>query len=145
MDIKISSNVGEWKNTTNDVQVRAGDMLIIPKAPSYVMVTGQVFNPTAVSYRPGKSAKWYLSQSGGPTQMANKKAIFVIRADGSVVSRTATSSVWGNTFESVRMNPGDTIVVPEKTFGPSAMRGFLEWSQLFSQLAFGVAAISVIQ
>ena len=83
--IRISSEIDRWKNTSADIEVRAGDTLIIPKRPSYVMVTGQVFNPTAVSYRPGKSAKWYLSQSGGPTQVANKKAIFVIRADGSVI------------------------------------------------------------
>jgi hypothetical protein len=42
------------------------------------------------------------------------------------------------------MNPGDTIVVPEKTFRPTVLRGILDWSQLFSQLALGVAAISVI-
>ncbi len=83
--IRISSNIDRWKNTSADVEVRAGDVLVIPKKPSYVMVSGQVFNPTAISYRPGKSAKWYLSQSGGPTQLANKKAIFVIRADGSVI------------------------------------------------------------
>ena len=47
--------------------------------------SGQVYNPTAVAYRPGKSAKWYLSQGGGPTNLANKKAIFVIRADGTVI------------------------------------------------------------
>jgi hypothetical protein len=45
----------------------------------------------------------------------------------------------------VRLNPGDTVVVPEKTFGPSKLRGFLEFSQLFAQLAFGAAAISVLQ
>jgi hypothetical protein len=53
--------------------------------------------------------------------------------------------VWGNTFDTTRLNPGDTLVVPEKTFGPSGLRGFLEFSQLFSQLAFGAAAISILQ
>jgi hypothetical protein len=45
----------------------------------------------------------------------------------------------------LRMNPGDTIVVPEKTFKPSALRGFIDWSQAFSQLALGAAAINVIK
>ncbi len=83
--IRVSSHINRWKNTISDVEVRAGDLLVVPKRPSFVMVTGQVFNPTAVSYRRGKSAKWYLGQSGGPTTLANKKAIFVIRADGSVI------------------------------------------------------------
>ena len=80
--IRISSRVERWKNKSGDIQARAGDTLIIPKRPDYVMVTGQVFNPTAVAYRPGKSVKWYLEQAGGVTTTANRKAIFVIRADG---------------------------------------------------------------
>jgi len=135
VDIKISSNVAEWKNTTNDIQVRAGDMLIIPKAPSYVMVTGQVFNPTAVSYRPGKSAKWYLSQSGGPTQMANKKAIFVIRADGSVIG--SKDSPWSGSSLGAVLHPGDTVVVPEKAIGPG-----VNWQNIFAaaQVASAIAS-----
>ena len=60
-------------------------MLIIPKKTNYVVVGGQVFNPTAVGYMPGRSAKWYLSQSGGFTQIADRNATFVVRADGSVL------------------------------------------------------------
>jgi protein involved in polysaccharide export with SLBB domain len=103
--------------------VRAGDVLVIPKRPSYVMVTGQVFNPTAVSYRPGKSAKWYLGQSGGPSGLANRKAIFVIRADGSVVG--ARSSVWSGEALSATLQPGDTVVVPERAIG-----GGLQWQSV---------------
>jgi protein involved in polysaccharide export with SLBB domain len=66
--------------------LRNGDELIVPKKNNYVMVSGQVLNPTAVSYIPGKSAKWYLSQAGGLTQIAAKSGVFVIRADGSVIS-----------------------------------------------------------
>ena len=90
--IRISPDINSWKNTAADVDVRAGDALVVPKKPSYVMVTGQVYNATAVAYRPGKSAEWYLKQSGGPTQLANKKAIFVIRADGSVLG--SSSGMW---------------------------------------------------
>ena len=66
--------------------MRDGDVLLIPKKSGYIAVNGQVFNPTAVSYRPGRSARWYLSQAGGLTQLANKKAVFVIKADGSVLA-----------------------------------------------------------
>src|SRR5271167_4438278 len=98
VSIRISSNIKRCKNTADDIEVRAGDTLVIPKRPSFVMVSGQVFNSTAVSYRPGKSAKWYLSQAGGPTQLANKKGIFVIRADGSVLS--SGQSKWsGNSLD----------------------------------------------
>lgn len=42
------------------------------------------------------------------------------------------------------MNPGDTIVIPDKTVRPGALRGAAEWTQVFSQLAPGAAAIDVI-
>ena len=137
--IRISSNVSHWKNTSDDVEVRAGDTLVVPKRPSYVMVNGQVFNPTAVSYRPGKNAKWYLSQSGGPTQLANKKAIFVIRADGSVIG--SNSSMWSGSSLSEVLQPGDTVVVPEKALG-----GGINWQNVFSaaQVATSVASVAVI-
>ena len=133
--IRISSNIKNWANTSADVEVRAGDTLIIPKRPSYVMVTGQVFNAAAVSYRPGKSAKWYLSQSGGPTQLANKKAIFVIRADGSVIG--AKEDFWNGSAMNAVLQPGDTVVVPEKALG-----GGPNWTNLFTaaQVASSIAS-----
>jgi len=102
-----------------------------------VLVTGQVFNPTAVSYRPGKSAKWYLGQSGGPTQMANKKAIFVIRADGSVIG--SKDSAWsGNSLGAV-LHPGDTVVVPEKAIGPG-----VNWQNLFAAATVASSIASTV-
>ena len=47
-------------------------------------------------------------------------------------------------FLKLKLNPGDTIVIPDKTIKPSALRGVLDWTQLFSQLAFGVAAIHAV-
>ncbi|MBZ5699354.1 MAG: SLBB domain-containing protein [Acidobacteriia bacterium] len=137
--IRISSKVDQWRNTSADIGVRAGDTLVIPKRPSYVIVTGQVFNSTAVSFRGGKSAKWYLSQSGGPTQLANKKAIFVIRADGSVVG--TKSSLWSGESLSATLQPGDTIVVPEKAFG-----GGVQWQSilLIAQTASAISTSVLI-
>lgn len=139
VNIRISSNIRRWKNTPADIEVRAGDVLLIPKRPDYVMVTGQVFNPTAVSYRPGKSAKWYLSQSGGPTLLADKKAIFVIRADGSVIS--AKKDLFAGESLSATLQPGDTVVVPERAVG-----GGPNWQNLFTsvQIAASIAEAAVI-
>lgn len=135
VDIRISSNIKRWKNTSADVEVRAGDTIVIPKRPDYVMVTGQVFNPTAVAYRPGKSAKWYLSESGGPTTLADKRAIFVIRADGSVIG--SRKSLWDGESLGATLEPGDTVVVPEKAIG-----GGPNWANLFTsaQVAASIAS-----
>ena len=84
MVIHVPRDTKNWVNTSADIPVRAGDVIYIPRKPNLVMVDGAVYNPTAITYKPGRSGEWYLKQAGGPTSMANKKSIFVIRADGSV-------------------------------------------------------------
>jgi protein involved in polysaccharide export with SLBB domain len=128
-----------------NISLEDGDRFIVPSVPASVNVVGSVYDQNSFIYQNGRKIGDYLHLAGGPNRDADRKHIFVIRADGSVLSRQATSGVWGNTFDTVRLNPGDTVVVPEKTFGPSGLRGFLEFSQLFSQLAFGAAAISILQ
>ena len=110
--IRISTNVSRWETTSADISVREGNTLVIPRKPSYVVVSGEVYNPTAISYRPGKSAKWYLSQSGGPTQLANKKAIFVIRADGSVIANNAT--LWAGNRLREHFSPATRLLCRRK-------------------------------
>jgi protein involved in polysaccharide export with SLBB domain len=132
--IHISKDLRKWANTPADIEVRAGDSLFIPKTPNAVTVNGQVYNPTAVAYRPGRSAGWYLGQAGGPTSMANKKAIIVIRADGSVAG---SKDGWfsGNAL-SAELRPGDMVFVPEKALG-----GGISWRNLSlgAQLASSIA------
>ncbi|MGH9575146.1 MAG: SLBB domain-containing protein [Candidatus Acidiferrales bacterium] len=135
VDIRISDNINHWKDTSSDIEARAGDTLTIPKKASYVMVSGQVFNSTAVSYRPGKSAKWYLQQAGGPTSLADKKAIFVIRADGSVVG--GKGGLFSGDSLNAALRPGDTVIVPERAIG-----GTKNWQNLFTsaQVASSIAS-----
>jgi hypothetical protein len=86
-----------------------------------------------------------MKAAGGPDRDADWHHSFVIRADGSVVSRESVRGPWGNNFKDLRLNPGDTIIVPDKTLRPTALRGLLDWTQIFSQLALGAAAINVLR
>ena len=134
--IRIGSNIKRWANTSADVPVRAGDVIYIPKKPNFVMVDGSVYNPTAVAYRPGKSAGWYLQQAGGPTNMANKKAIFVIRADGFVAG--GSGGVLSGGVLHTAHEPGDLVMVPEKAYsGTTKWKTTLESAQL--AYAVGIA------
>jgi protein involved in polysaccharide export with SLBB domain len=134
--IHISSNMAHWQNTSSDIQVRNGDSIYIPKKPNIVLVDGSVYNPTAITYKPGKNAGWYLKQAGGPTQMANKKAIFAIRADGSVVG--GPGGLFSGGVESAALQPGDMVVVPEKAYSiNSKWKTTLEVAQL--AYAVGIA------
>jgi|KBSMisStandDraft_5_1062788.scaffolds.fasta_scaffold04230_3 protein involved in polysaccharide export with SLBB domain len=127
------------------ITMENGDRFVIPAVPSVVTVIGAVYNQNSFLYVHGQTAGAYLLQAGGPNKDADQRHEFVIRANGDVVSRDAAKSAWRNEFANLRLHPGDTIVVPEKTFKPSALRGVIDWSQVFSQFALGAAAINVIK
>jgi protein involved in polysaccharide export with SLBB domain len=138
--IHISRDTHRWVNTPADVEIRAGDTLFIPKAPNYVMVNGQVYNPTAITYRPGMSAGWYLGQAGGPTSMAARKAVFVVRADGSVVGGPGGGDWFTGNARSAELRPGDMVFVPEKALGGTALwKNTLQAAQLLSTVAIAVS------
>jgi protein involved in polysaccharide export with SLBB domain len=129
-----------------DVPLENGDRFAVPPIPSSVNVVGAVLDQNSFLYERSRKAGTYLQLAGGPSKDADRSREFIIRADGEVVSRDRERTLWGEgEFGSLRINPGDTIVVPEKTYKPSALRGVLDWSQMFSQLALGAAALSVIQ
>jgi len=86
----------------------------------------------------------YLQLAGGPNRNADRHHAFVIRADGEVISRDSVHGPWGDSFDRLRLYPGDTIVVPEKSVKPPFMQGALQWSSLFSQLALGAAYLTVL-
>ena len=139
----VSPDIKRWQNTAADVPLRDGDVFLIPKKANYVMVSGQVYNQTAVSYRPGRSAQWYLSQAGGLTQMADKKAVFVVRADGSVVAAQNNSGWFSGNPLNAALRPGDSIVVPEKTprIGTRNWTTAMQAAQIATSAALAIAYI----
>ena len=62
---------------------------------------------------PGLTRDDYIAKSGGTTQKADQKRIYVVRANGDVVS--GGRSGWFRRTQSIEMRPGDTIVVPLDT------------------------------
>jgi hypothetical protein len=142
--VHIRPDMKSWRNTAADVPVRDGDVLVVPKKADYVLVSGQVYNSTAISYQPGRSARWYLSQAGGLTQLGDKKAVFVIRADGSVIaSKNNNGGLWSGDPLGATLRPGDSIVVPEKTpkIGGHNWATIMQSAQLASSVALAVAYI----
>jgi hypothetical protein len=144
--INISSDIRKWENTSADIEMRAGDTLVIPKRPNFVMVSGQVYNSTAISYVPGRDVGWYLRKAGGATPYGNKKFMYVLRADGSVVVPREAESIWmGRNFMSLRMQPGDTIFVPEKIIGSSPVwQNILGMAQIMSATTLPLAVAGVL-
>lgn len=145
MVIHISPDIKGWANTPADIELRRDDVLTVPKRPGFVLVTGQVYNATALTFAPGKTAEWYLSRAGGTNSTANRKEIVIIRANGSVVGRRSHGWLGGDVL-STRLDPGDVVIVPQKIIGGSLFwRNLLSAGQLAASVAItaGVAAAAL--
>lgn len=134
--IRINADLNRWANTANDIEMRAGDVVTVPKRPNFVLINGQVYNPSAITYVPGRCAGWYLQQAGGPSELGNRKAVFIVRADGSVVGRSGAGGLWKAGVLSTILQPGDTVVVPERIItGTSVWKDLMSTAQVVSAVA----------
>jgi protein involved in polysaccharide export with SLBB domain len=115
------------RGTPDDIILEDGDRLMIPQTESTVNVVGAVFAPTALVYAPSRTVNKYLTMAGGTTSIADGKEIYVVKANGVALSRQGFSWSWlGTTYDgtkygyhpgglgSLTLDPGDTIVVPER-------------------------------
>jgi protein involved in polysaccharide export with SLBB domain len=128
------------------IELENGDRFIVPPRPATINVVGAVRNANVFLYHHSGQAGNYLKLAGGPTRDADKSKMFIIRADGSVESRDNMKGIFGDAFLRAELNPGDTLVIPDKKLRPgTALRTFLDTSTAFSQLAVGSAAISVLK
>jgi protein involved in polysaccharide export with SLBB domain len=128
-----------------EIALEDGDRFVVPYRPSTVALLGAVYNKNSFLYRREARVDDYLKRAGGPTRDADTSRMFIIRADGSVLSRQSVKGLWNGGFASLRLMPGDAIVVPERLSRGSFLRGLRDWSQVFSQFALGAAAVRVIQ
>lgn len=140
------------RGSADDVELVSGDEINIPENPQSVSVLGQVYNPTSLIYYPGRSVAYYLDKVGGPKREADSDAIFIVRADGTVVSKEHSGFgigwdrdnyrwIFGG-FNVVDLYPGDTVLVPEKIEKTAWMREIKDISTIFYQMALGAAAVA---
>jgi protein involved in polysaccharide export with SLBB domain len=137
--VEISADIDKWRNTPADVELRNSDTLDIPKKSDIVMVNGQVYNPSVQTFIPGRTVAYYLYAAGGFTEMANRKNVFVVRANGAVIS-TGGKQLGGHHEHgdvlNTKVRPGDTVIVPERIInGSVAWRNFLAMAQALGGMA----------
>jgi protein involved in polysaccharide export with SLBB domain len=124
--------------SSDDVILRNGDELIVPKKRQEVMVLGEVQDPTAHLYKRRMTRDDYIDQSGGPTRQADRKRIYVVRADGSVDSG---SRRWFHGGDSVDIHAGDAIVVPLDTERLPALTLWTAVTGILYNLAIAAAEV----
>jgi protein involved in polysaccharide export with SLBB domain len=121
-----------------------GDRFVVPSRPATVNVLGEVFNQNAFLHEPRLRVADYLRDAGGLKRSADKAHVFIIRADGSVVPKHGIGP-FTKTFEAERLNPGDSIVVPEEILRVPFIRNLRSWTQILADLGLGAAAINVLK
>ena len=136
--INVQSVLAQSTGSPDDVLVKDGDKLLIPKKTQEITILGEVQSPTSHVYVPGLTRNDYIARSGGTTQNADKKRIYVVRANGDVVS--GSRSGWFRRTQTVEMHPGDTIVVPLDT---ERVPGLLYW-QAITTIIYNLAIGAVL-
>jgi protein involved in polysaccharide export with SLBB domain len=118
------------------------DRFVIPSRLSTVNVLGAVYTPNAFLYQENSPASEYMRQAGGPTRQADKDRAYVVRADGSVLSRQDPRfGMWGEDFTEMRLYPGDSIMIPEKVLKTPFMTSLRDWTQIIFQIGMTAATI----
>jgi protein involved in polysaccharide export with SLBB domain len=144
------------RGTPRDVPLQEGDRLTIPEAAGTVNVVGAVFAPTALVYTPYRTVREYLTMAGGTTEIADDREIYVIKVNGAAVSRKGFSWVkasWDGSkygfhpggISSLTLDPGDTIVVPERLERIPWLKNIKDVAAILGNLALtaGIAFVAL--
>jgi protein involved in polysaccharide export with SLBB domain len=127
-----------------DLALEDGDRIYVPALPTTVGVFGSVFNAGSYLWAGSRNIDDYLRLAGGPTRGADESSVFVIRANGSVVSNLQTKGWFrarSTEFVSLNAQPGDTIFVPEEMDKTTFIQGAKDWTQILYQFGLGIAGI----
>ena len=134
---RIAGNFSPISSDSDKIALFDGDSIIIPKSSNVINIIGEVLNPIAFEYSERMSVESAITRAGGYQTYADKRRVYVIKANG-LVEKKARNVFMGSS----NLEPGDTVVVPRKinTNNP-VLRNLTPVTQILSDLAFSAAAI----
>lgn len=118
----------------DDLVLREGDVLTVPKLNNTVKINGAVMMPNTVGYLSDKNANYYLDQAGGYALNAKKSKKFVIYMNGQV------ARIKGRNKD--KIEPGCEIIVPSKKNKRVNVGEILSYATSFGSLATMFATIT---
>ncbi len=125
-----------------------GDHINIPATPTTVGVFGSVYNTGNFLVSSSNSIQDMLAMAGGPTRGADVNSLFVLRANGTVISSRQSKTGWlslGGSVMNTTAFPGDTIFVPEEMSKTTFIQEAKEWTQILYQFGIGAAALKTLK
>jgi protein involved in polysaccharide export with SLBB domain len=152
--VKISS-LESLERSPENIVLENEDRLVIPVQPAAVQVLGQVYNPNAIVYQPALRMRDYLQRAGGPTDAGDEDHVYVIKADGSVLTDEGVRDseknklfpllpTIGGGLAEQHLEPGDTIFVPEKLIYISSLQYAKDITSIVANSALGLATLGIL-
>ena len=137
---RIAGDFSPQSKSANNTILLDGDSIFVPRNPNAINVLGEVLNPIAFEYNKSITIKSAIENSGGFQDYADKRKVYVIKANG-LIERTNRNIFTKN----INLEPGDTIVVPRKivTNNPG-IDALIPITQILSDLAFSAAALETL-
>jgi protein involved in polysaccharide export with SLBB domain len=137
LDIPVTEK--ELKKSRDNINLLEDDYILIPSKPNYVLVLGNVYNQISVPHTKGRKVKDYLSDVGGPAKDSDLDNIYVIKTNGKIITQKSYDEMngffmsWFKSFDSMKLEEGDAIVVPFEVNIPIMWRPIL---RDITQIAF---------
>lgn len=135
--LRIKNNNAKLSDLPQSFALEDGDTIYIPPRPNTVDVIGQVYNPATFDYESSLTVSDYISQAGTENDFADTSKEYVLQANGILYSRA--QSGWFGGFASRKLNPGDTVIVPQQIQFGSALQELMNWTQIIANSAQAVA------
>ncbi len=123
----------EIGDKSEDIILRKGDLIEIPEVKNYITLLGQVLNPGKVIFKENYSIKDYIELAGGFGWRALERDVRVIKGN---------TGEWIDADDVDRLEPGDTIWIPEDPPGPKFWEVFTTALQIVGQVA-SIVAVTV--
>ena len=134
---RVAGNYSPGSKGSMNTILSNGDKIIVPNKPFGISVLGEVLNPISFQFKENLKVNDAILLAGGFQKLADKSSVYVIKSDGTI------ENLKRNIFiRDLRLEPGDTVVVPRMITTDSAVLNSLApITQILSNLAFSAAAI----
>jgi len=141
ISLKLAENA-RFRGTAHDVALEDGDRLIVPAKHTQVQIMGAVQNQAAFVFQKDATVRDYIKMAGGYNSEADSKRVFILKSDGTATSKNS-SWVSSLKFMHSSLDPGDTIVVPERIDRGLWLRETKDITQILYQIAVTAGVLIV--
>ncbi len=153
MSIKLA-HLRLLKNSEYDIELKEGDSLFIPARSSAVNVLGAVMSRGSFVFSERLGYKDYIELAGGYTNYADEDNVYVLKADGTAMKLSGGFFNWNSSRsrwelsafagDAKKIEPGDSIVVPEKLERTAWLRQIKDLTQILYQIALTTGVVITV-